>query len=325
MENKRMLRVGIDGMGGMGRLYYKTLAHIPHCTVTAVASRSFSQEQSDIRVYPDISDMLASEELDVVCVCTPTHLHASHTLAALERSVHTIVEKPLALHESEAAALYRSADESGVQLLAAHVVRFAYASKILRRLIDSAQYGGVTDACFARLSTSPVWSKDSWAFDESKSGLVPFDLHIHDLDMIVSLFGEPDSCRMIKGNSASKPTAEFNRFIYTYNGFDVFAEAAWYDAPMPFTTYARVCFERGLAVCQGDKVTVYENGMEPAVFEPILAAGQLETGTQVPKTDMYLKQLTHFLDCIRRNAPSDIVNREEVLLVLRLLERMRRA
>ena len=36
--------------------------------------------------------------------------------------------------------------------------------------------------------------KGGWLFDQEKSGLVPFDLHIHDLDVICGLFGVPSGC-----------------------------------------------------------------------------------------------------------------------------------
>ena len=322
MKNSRLLKVGIAGMGGMGRLYYETFRHIPGCSVTALASASFQSEKAEtgVSVYDSIEAMLDSEALDAVCVCTPTYLHFCHAQAALKRRVHAIVEKPLALKEKEAAALYKIAEDSGVLLFPAHVARFAYSSQVLRQMAKGRQYGGVVDACFARLSPSPQWCKDSWVFDESKSGLVPYDLHIHDLDLIVSLFGEPSSYNMIKGPAINKPYAEFNRFVYSYDSFDVFAEAAWIDAPFPFTAYARVYFERALAVCEGESVLVYEKGQPPAVFEA--SAPPLETGTQIPKTGMYLAQLLHFMDCIRKNTPSDIISPMEVYSVLRILERV---
>lgn len=53
--------------------------------------------------------------------------------------------------------------------------------------------GKPLDACFERLSACPGWAKDGWLFDVNKSGLLPYDLHIHDLDVIVSVFGKPES------------------------------------------------------------------------------------------------------------------------------------
>lgn len=44
-----------------------------------------------------------------------------------------------------------------------------------------------------RLSGIPKWSWDDWMRDEKRSGLVPFDLHIHDLDFIVYAFGKPEN------------------------------------------------------------------------------------------------------------------------------------
>ena len=59
--------------------------------------------------------------------------------------------------------------------------------------MKSEEYGKVLDASFERLSCgTPTGLSAAGLFDKSKSGLLPFDLHIHDLDVIVSLFGKPE-------------------------------------------------------------------------------------------------------------------------------------
>mgnify|MGYP002231475856 CR=1 FL=1 len=79
-----------------------------------------------------------------------------------------------------------------------------------------------------------------WLFDKSKSGLVPFDLHIHDLDVIVSLFGVPDraECRPCGGPAMDSP--ELYRWEYRCGGVNVMAEAGWLNASVPFTAVWRV-------------------------------------------------------------------------------------
>ena len=55
--------------------------------------------------------------------------------------------------------------------------------------MQSGEYGRMLDAQFLRLSACPRWSKSGWLFRREQSGHIPFDLHIHDLDLILSLSG----------------------------------------------------------------------------------------------------------------------------------------
>lgn len=83
--------------------------------------------------------------------------------------------------------------QTGVQLYVAQVLQFTREVEQLHRIVDERLYGEPLDACFERLSQRPAWSKGNWLFDREKSGLLPFDLHVHDLDVMVSVFGKPDS------------------------------------------------------------------------------------------------------------------------------------
>ncbi len=314
--------IGIVGMGGMGRVYAKNLAAIPDAHLTAVASSDPNAgEEFGARVYAGLEDMLGHERLDVCCVCTPTFLHYDNISAALDAGVNVIAEKPLALTEKEAAALYKKAERNGVRLFVAQVVRFAYPNRVLKEFVDSGRFGRVTSAYFGRLSMRPYWSRDNWVFYADKSGHVPFDLHIHDLDYIVSLFGIPKASRVKGSGNADKPYYEHLRFTYDYDGLQVTAEAAWFDLQFPFTVEWRVCFETAVAQCSSDVVTLFTKEGPPQIFEPA-RENAVATGINVPATDMYRDELTHFLTCIRNGTPSDVVSEADVVAVIGILEKL---
>lgn len=174
-------------------------------------------------------------------------------------------------------------------------------------------------ALFQRLSARPDWAQGGWLFDRQKSGLVPFDLHIHDLDVIASLFGVPEEteCRCCKGGEGSFP--ELYRWEYRCGGVNVAAEAGWLSASIPFTAVWRVYFERGAVIYDGEHVTAYPYGGEMVVFDTEEKV-KIPTGINVPPTGWYLRELGHFLDCVRRDEDSGLVPKERVLAVLELLE-----
>lgn len=319
-----MLRIGIVGAGGMGTVHHSNYAHLDGCEVAAVVGSSQKDRENaaawGLPLYGTITEMVEREGVDVVDICTPTFLHRTHAEESLALGRNTILEKPCALRRADAEALFALAEAKGVNLYVAQVVQFTPEIKVLRELVEQRTYGKPLDAVFERLSACPRWAQGGWLFDRAKSGLVPFDLHIHDLDVIVSLFGKPERVSYTSCGGADKDYKEQFRFTYGYEGLNVVGEAAWFNADIPFTARWRVYFERGMVVNDGAHVTAYAFGEEPKVFDTEEKV-KIPTGINVPPTGWYLNELGHFLDCIRKGVPTPLVPRRQVLDVLEILER----
>ncbi|HLV49817.1 MAG TPA: Gfo/Idh/MocA family oxidoreductase, partial [Erysipelothrix sp.] len=162
------------------------------------------------------------------------------------------------------------------------------------------------------------WLTGSWLFDKEKAGLIPFDLHIHDLDVIVSLFGQPESFDFMSSQGVSDFPEHF-RFIYKYSNTNVVAEAAWFNAEIPFTARWRVYFEKGYVVNDGETLVAYPDQGDPIVYD-VEEKIKIETGINVPPTGMYYAELKHFINCIENEKPSSRVTAEQVVTVLEILE-----
>jgi len=105
MASAPSLKVGICGLGRMGRFHAQTLAHrTRHCELVAACSplaaeRDWAGSELGItRLYEDFDTFVRDPQLDAVVLVTPTSLHADQTIAALEAGRHVFVEKPLALN-----------------------------------------------------------------------------------------------------------------------------------------------------------------------------------------------------------------------------------
>ena len=318
-----MIKIGIVGAGGMGTVHYHNYLHLPDCAVAGLVTGSESGRKKakewSVPAFSSIRELVEGADVDVVDICTPTYLHAEQAMQAIELGKHVIVEKPCALTEGEARAMFDLAEQKGVHLYVAQVLQFTPEIRVLRQLVEEKPYGKPLDAVFQRLSARPEWAQGGWLFDREKSGLVPFDLHIHDLDVIISLFGEPEAaeCRCCGGEGRGFP--ELYRWEYRCGGVNVAAEAAWLNASIPFTCPWRVYFERSAVLYDGTHVTAYPWGEDPVVFDTQEKI-KIPTGINVPPTGWYLTELGHFLDCIRADADSPMVPKERVLAVLRLLE-----
>lgn len=318
-----MLKIGVIGIGGMGNVHINNIGRIDFAKVTALCDISpQAQQKADeigASLFTDIDQMMAESNLDAVCVCTPTFMHYDHIKKVISHGVNVITEKPLALSSLQAKALFDLASEKSVMIFVAHVIRFWNEYALLRDIIRDERYGKVLDAEFLRLSACPKWVKGGWLFDKEKSGHIPFDLHIHDLDFIVSVFGKPEKYAFTSSGNKNKDYKEHYRFTYIYSDKTVVAQASWYNADIPFKAGFRVYFENAVVEYVGDRMMAYSFDFEPVQ----LNAGEtlkVETGINVPATDAYYNELLHFLECVLDNRPSDMFSQEELMTVIEILE-----
>ena len=320
------MNILLVGLGGMGNAHYLNYQHIEGVRVAAAVGRSAGDEATakkwNIPLYATITEACEKEAIDLVDVCTPTHLHKPLVIEALNLKKHTITEKPIALKLADAQAMYDAAQANGVQLYVAQVLQFTREVETLREVIADERYGKPLDGHFERLTACPKWSAGGWLLDKEKSGLLPFDLHIHDLDVIVSMFGKPDDLIFTECRGEGRAYAEHYRFLYVYrSGLNVCAEASWFNAAIPFTARWRVYFERGMLICDADGVTGYDADGGVTKFD-VEDPVKVDCGINLGESGWFLRELTHLTDCAKKGEPSPLVPKERILDVLSLLEQI---
>jgi hypothetical protein len=114
----------------------------------------------------------------------------------------------------------------------------------------------------SRLGSTPGWSWEDWMKKEECSGLVPFDLHIHDLDYLVYTLGEPENCithrARFEDHDIINATYEFS------DGRFVTCDSWWYNSGYPFTSGYRFTFEKAVMEYTNQGFTLYtDEGATP--------------------------------------------------------------
>ena len=308
-----MLKLGLCGVGGISGAHIPAWEAMEDAELVALCDVRPGQMEKypGKRHYTDVDEMFAKEQLDILDICLPTYLHAEVALKAMERGIHVLCEKPISLHREDVARLYAAARQNGVRFMVAQVLRFWPEYAALKEIYDSGRYGKLLSGCMTRLGQCPKWSWDGWMKDEARSGLVPFDLHIHDLDFMVYAFGRPKRAIPFR---ARRPEQDVLTVVYDYGDCYISSEAAWYAADYPFTAGFRFQFERALVVLDGT-LRIYDadgvTGME---------AGTGETGgIHLPQTNAYANEIRYFADCVKAGRDAEIVRPEELETVLELL------
>lgn len=317
-----MIRVGIVGTGGMGTVHYTNYQYIEECQVAAVCGNREKAEKWGVNGYSDITEMIQSEHLDVVDICTPTFLHYAQAKEAL-KYCSVICEKPLAFTRAEGEELVNTAKKYGHHLYVGQVLRFFPEYKVLKQVIEEQTCGKMLDGYFWRLSAKPKWTSGGWLTDKTKSGLLPFDLHIHDLDFLVSILGIPENQHCTSAWSEKDGMAQQYRFLYEFDhkGQKIYicAEAAWFNGEYPWSAGYRVCFEHGVLESREGKAILYQEGKDPQILDTS-EKRKIPTGINIPPTGVYLEELEHFIECMQKDKDSDMIRYDQVLGVLGYLE-----
>ncbi|MCK9288619.1 MAG: Gfo/Idh/MocA family oxidoreductase [Eubacteriales bacterium] len=322
-----MVTIALVGTGGMGTVHYSNYRHIENAKLVAVVGSSEKDEAKakkwNLPYFNSISEMADRTLPNLVDICTPTFLHATHVREALNKNCSVICEKPFTLDPTEAASLFELAGQKDRFIYVAQVLQYTKESQYLKRVLEEQTYGNILSARFERLSAMPHWNAGGWMFDKDKSGLIPFDLHIHDLDLLVRLFGRPLDYELNVTKRASRDFPEQYRFVYRYDHFHVEAEAAWFDAPVHFTARWRVYLEDAMIVFEGGVLWVFPKAGEAFTVD-IEDDVLIPTGINLPPTGWFYSELTSILRDYEQRRPSSEVSKEQVLTVIELLDDINR-
>ena len=146
MAQSRKLRVGIAGLGVAAMNLMPELAVEPLVDIVAAAdprqaARDRFASEFGGETYLDAEDLCKSPNVDVVYICTPTHLHTQHTLLAAAHGKHIVADKPMALNLEECDAIISAVDRAGVRMIVGHTQSLDRPIVKMAQIVNSGQLG----------------------------------------------------------------------------------------------------------------------------------------------------------------------------------------
>ncbi len=312
-----MLKVGLIGCGGIGKAHAACYAALGDLVeLVAVADVDNEKARSVAHrfgagVYLNGKELIENTEVDIIDICVPTFLHTEYAVSAMKKGRHVFIEKPLCLTNEEAQLLIKTKEECGVYVQVGQVVRFWDEYRWIKKTLESGEYGKLKSVVFSRISAVPKWSWEDWYRDYTKSGSVVLDLHIHDIDFVRYLMGEPEK---VTATAARDGKGEIQQVFTTYEYEDavITAEGCWdYPENFPFSGSFRAKFEKATAVYDGNILTVYkENGGriipefgERGVYEDVVYS--------ISDLGPYYKEIRYFAECVTNKTEPNRATLEE--------------
>ena len=257
------MRVGIVGVGFMGSTHAagwaETGADLVGCVAETVDEARPLAEQCGLKIYHELPSLL--EDVDIVDICTPTHLHASMILQAAAAGKQIICEKPLTRTYAEGQKAILACLKAGVRLLVAHVVRFFPEYALAQQTIAQGQIGKPGVIRLSRGSFRPKKPVGNWFLDESKSGGILMDLMIHDYDYARWIAGEVESVYARKvSDGHPEASVDYGLVILKHIGGALSHVAgAWAYPPPTFRTHIEIAGDAGLIEFDSDEMSPIRN------------------------------------------------------------------
>lgn len=194
------IRVGVVGLGFAGETAIRGFQKIPGVEVVALAGleadrlASLGETYHIPHLYASYEDLVAHEGLDAISVGVPNVLHAPVAIAALERGLHVLCEKPLAGTLADAEQMVQAAQRAQRILQVVFNHRERADVQFLKHSVDEGEFGEIYYAKAFWMRRAGIPGVGSWFVSKQLAGGGPLiDLGVHVLDLALYLMGEPSA------------------------------------------------------------------------------------------------------------------------------------
>lgn len=156
----------------------------------AARAKQLAAEHNATKAYSSIDDLLADSELDAIYVSTPVNLHCEQVIAAAERGLHVLCDKPMALTPQECEQMIDACNTNNVHLQVCFLFRFHSCFQQIKAWVDENRLGQIVHGRMPFLKKY-LLTADEWRAQPDKGGGgCLMDLGPHSVDLLRYLIGE---------------------------------------------------------------------------------------------------------------------------------------
>jgi predicted dehydrogenase len=299
------IKIAFAGTGYISKFHAQAAQNLGLDLVAVVNHKKdsmieFGKRFNISRQYTDVETMLKEGNVDAFVIGTPNYLHLPQTIAALNASVHVMVEKPMAMNVQEAEEMCEAAEKSGALLMVAHCWRFdpevlwlkGQSSK-LGKIIRTKGYGVHTN-----------WGPSGWFTQkEFAGGGAMADMGIHALDTARFLLGDPNPV-----NVYAKIGTYYKDFdvddtgvviVEWDNGATSYFESGWWQPHADGSQAATHLYgTKGFGQVFPAKLEI-PNSEDQKI--DVIDAGLPSLREEDALQNLYDAQLKYFIECIDKN------------------------
>lgn len=165
----RKIRMAIVGCGRISRNHFASVErHADNIELSAVCDtdpKVLAEYADKYKVpgYAELEDMINTEQLDLIALCTPSGIHPAQTILIASHGVNVMTEKPMATRWRDGVRMVRACDEAGVRLFVVKQNRRNTTLQLLKRAIEEKRFGRI-HMCHLNV----FWSRPQSYYDQAK-------------------------------------------------------------------------------------------------------------------------------------------------------------
>lgn len=318
MSGREPVRLAVLGVGAIAQVVHLPILSrtrgvevVGMYDVDRSKARTIADRFGVPRVYKSRDEIWNDAEVDGVVVCTPSHLHAEHTVEGLEAGKYVLCERPLGLSTEEVSRILGVA-RANPRLVVAMNQRFRPDAGALRPFVTGGELGDAFYLRAAWLNRRTRRSRDNWRQRKaSAGGGALMDLGLQVLDLALWLLDYPEPSRVgafvhYDGGSEVEDSAAL--MLRLDGGRIVNVEVAWNLLSEKDRQYLHLLGTAGSASLT--PLTVYKDMDGDAVN----VTPPLTPGRENLYTASYRQELASFAEVVRGGEDSPLPTEQETLM-----------
>lgn len=220
-SRKASIGFAIVGCGVIGPTHAEAIAAVPQaklvacCDIVPERAKTFSEKYGGVPYYTDYEEMFVKQDdIQAVCVCTPSGLHAPVAIAAAQAGKHVLSEKPMDITLQAIDAMIAAAEENKVKLSGVFQNRARASSRKVREAVRTGKLGKIVlGDCYQKYFRShEYYASGDWrATWELDGGGALMNQGVHGIDLLLWIMGNAKRvsahCRTLVRNIYVEDTA----------------------------------------------------------------------------------------------------------------------
>jgi len=304
-----MLNIGVIGYGFIGKIHAQNYINNPNVNRVVIAdpleiNRSLA-EKTGFKTYESFEDMLNSERINAVSICTPHHTHRDIALRVMDYKIPILLEKPIATSREEIKELIEKAERLNIKVMVAHSLRFSDTFGLAKKMVEDGEIGDILFIigrylAFKDYNQYPKWKtskREAWGGTLFRDG-------IHIVDAILWISGK----KVISADGTPLNLLFDTEVEDTFLGTISFQDGSIAQLSMSSITrgFEQIGLElygtKGSLKVNNDELIIYKEDGIPKYIKPAVGS-----------SDFWKNQIDHFIDCI--------INDREPLVTLKEAEK----
>jgi len=299
------IKVGLIGLGYIGKVHLRNCLNLKSAKLVAASDTSkkalnLAKKMGVKKTYDDYQQLLNDDTIDAVIIALPTHLHACCAKEAAEAGKHIFLEKPLARNVAEGKDIISAIRRNRIKLMVGYPFRFSSCFQALKEKMESGELGEVQIVYATNIASGPFLYRaesdiprpvpDWWFKKELTGGGALMDVGSHMINLVRWYLGEISNVKSHLGYRFNLDLEDHAICILNFqSGQIAIINVGW------FSQQTEIKVELLGTVAHASATIRPPNKVKTAL--------QLMTRRTPTFYIPYLRELSHFIQCLKQDLP----------------------